>query len=92
MSAPDTPTVQGLEDDSSGPPMARQRKRKEVEILDERSERMQKRMVRAGAFSGGCTCLAGGCALLTSREKGTELTTRTQVQQPSSQGAALFLD
>ena len=47
MSAPNTPTVQILEDESAAPPMARQRKRKEVEVVDERSERMQKRMVRA---------------------------------------------
>lgn len=42
MNAPDTPAVQPLE---TTPRVARQRKRKEIEVVDERSERMQKRMV-----------------------------------------------
>lgn len=47
MSAPDTPVVQGVEALPGVPRGGRQRKRKEIEIVDERSERMQKRMVGA---------------------------------------------
>ncbi|KAK9813981.1 hypothetical protein WJX73_007840 [Symbiochloris irregularis] len=43
MNAPDTPAGPPLE---STPRAPRQRKRKEIDVVDERSERMQKRMVK----------------------------------------------
>ena len=46
MSAPDTPAAEGMEHGQMLARGARQRKRKDPDVVDERSDRMQKRMVR----------------------------------------------
>ena len=46
MSAPDTPAADGYEAVHAVAQGSRQRKRKDPDVVDERSERMQKRMVQ----------------------------------------------